>query len=1125
MPLHRQRATMADTGAPTTSQVSTGVILAGSATLREAARRFLWSAWWWAACLGLLAAVPQTALAQETALPACVLPAADTDTGSVRALRNLPGVGMLIAASKGLFLARQVNGRLTVDPVGDRDIRDPVWLPDAPAGWVPILTSREEGLLARWVNNNLTMTPVRTLRRTPALHHLPGVGVLIGTDRGLFLAREASGDATLSKPLDPRYVSEFAPLPGGRVLIGHGSGFLLARAVGNELILDPVGNSDTGEVLEAAYLPNAGILIWTAKGLFLAREGDGKPTPVAGTGSVSNFAVSPGGWVAIEMDKELVVARAIKDEFVRARTDIKGSAIRLHDLPDGRALIGATNGGLALAREVGDQVIIEPLSNAGVSKMHDLPGAGVLIGTDEGLLILTREVNGKPSPVADTGSVRDLEVTPGGWARISAAKGPFLARTVKGKPLVGRLGNTNLSALQLRDVPGVGVLIGADKGLLLAREVDGKLIVEPIWNTETGVVNGLRDLSGVGMVIGAEKGLFRTVPTPLAHASVDIRNRKTLDDSPTNPEVTVRFQMAHACAPVADRLGLKVRVTPPGRKPANSDLVATPHPKIAEITLPELKVDKPGQWSFQLVATTGGIDRVVGEARTLTFSDAPWWERWWKWSAISFAVVLAVANVVLFALARRSAWAWRVATDDGWGTGVLRVATLLMSHVPQAQLWIIDRYFQRVRDQVQARPIRPFLSLPLTASDGRLQASADVVAPPWRGRRLWVQGGSGMGKTALFRTIVDGHFRDPDTAFAAYARWGCIVVAFAARDFTEGGDDKDDPAWVVNAVRSTLSSEGVSFANAALLQRFLESGTIAVAIDGLNEVDRTRAVAAFSQHFAEAPMMVTSQQPGGERFATWRLPDDIRAFTSELLRLYLPREQADAVMGRIAASGLKDAIGSGYDVRLLVDLVRAGRQDGELPVDRLGLYAAVIEAGWPDAAEEKRKEQQSDTAAAAWSMVSGRKPNEDKRRLRPDVDLPKTLLVALAEVPERDNRSVRIVRRVGAGAFEFVHDQMHAYLAARWFAQEGLTVAELRKMVADSTIWTQSLDARRTLWGFAAALLDSERLLALWARIEDEEAWDVLRRALKAEAERRGLPAPRRPEAGSAQEMGGVRQP
>jgi hypothetical protein len=49
-------------------------------------------------------------------------------------------------------------------------------------------------------------------------------------------------------------------------------------------------------------------------------------------------------------------------------------------------------------------------------------------------------------------------------------------------------------------------------------------------------------------------------------------------------------------------------------------------------------------------------------------------------------------------------------------------------------------------------------------------------------------------------------------------------------------------------------------------------------------------------------------------------------------------------------------------------------------------------------------------------------------------------------------------------------------LAANWFAQDGLSVKELEKMVAGSTIWTQTPDARRTLWGFAAGLLDDSVL-------------------------------------------------
>ena len=101
-------------------------------------------------------------------------------------------------------------------------------------------------------------------------------------------------------------------------------------------------------------------------------------------------------------------------------------------------------------------------------------------------------------------------------------------------------------------------------------------------------------------------------------------------------------------------------------------------------------------------------------------------------------------------------------------------------------------------------------------------------------------------------------------------------------------------------------------------------------------------------------------------------------------------------------------------------------------------------------------------------MVSERKPHDDMRRLKPDADLAADLLVALADAQEKDRKPVRLIRRVAGGGFEFVHDQMHAYLAARWLTQDGFGVTELEKMIETSTIWTQAPDARRPLAGFDA---------------------------------------------------------
>jgi hypothetical protein len=1047
-------------------------------------------------CCSVLLAVmippAQSAFAQQEPSLTCVI-SVNAETGSVGHLHDFQDRGVLIGGSKGLFLARGSNGAVTVSDIHSEDA-------DVVHG----------------------------------LHDSPGGGVLVAAHDGLFLAREANGTvvAVLAAKLEETGpVFDMRDSPHGGVLIGAFKGLFLAREVNGVLTVEPAGHADTGSVSELNDYPGGGVLIRAEKGLFLAREANGtltvEPAGHADTGVVYGLHKFQGGKVLIGAERGLFLARESNGVLTVEPVWDAGKVRHLHEFPSGQVLIGSDQG-LFLARQANDSITVETAAKleatGAIHDLHAFSGGGVLVAAGEGLF-LAREANGalsiepagppstRPPPHGPQNPVYRLHEIPGRGILVAAGEGLFLAPQANGTVTVEPAANVEATGAihDLHAFPGGGVLVAAGEGLFLAREVNNTVTLAPAAmraSMHASTINSLRQVPGGGVLISADNRLLVGVPTSLSDAVVHIQNKKNLDEGPIDRDVTIDFLMVHDCADIADGLNLKVLVTAPNAEPISSvrQFVSFAQSRAAEITLPNLRIDKAGQWSFQLIAWVNNSMRLVGGPQTLTFVSGPWWERWWKIIAKAFVVALALLNVALLALARRSTLAWRMATDDGWGTWVLRFATLVMSYVPQAQLWIIDLYYQRIRKRIGAP--RPFLPLPLSTKDDSPQTSTEVLAPPWSGRRFWVQGGSGMGKTALFINITQAHFREHDNAFAAYSKWGCILVAFAARDFASSGDDKDDPAWVVEAVRASLASEGLKFANSALLSRFLESGTLGVAIDGLNEVDRTRAVAAFTRTYKDAPVLVTSQQPGGDRFTTWRLPPDIREFASDLLRLYLTATDAEVVMKRIATSGLKDAIRSGYDVRLIIDLVRSDPHNAELPADRMGLYAAVIKAGWLDVPEELRQEQLSLTEAAAWRMVSERKPNEDMRRLKPDVDLPTTLLVALADAPENDKRPVRLIRRVGAGAFEFVHDQMHAYLAARWFAQDGFSLSELEKMVAGSTIWIQNADARRTLWGFAASLLDDKRLTGLWIRVEDKEDWDILRRALKAEAERRRLLPP-----------------
>ena len=62
----------------------------------------------------------------------------------------------------------------------------------------------------------------------------------------------------------------------------------------------------------------------------------------------------------------------------------------------------------------------------------------------------------------------------------------------------------------------------------------------------------------------------------------------------------------------------------------------------------------------------------------------------------------------------------------------------------------------------------------------------------------------------------------------------------------------------------------------------------------------------------------------------------------------------------------------------------------------LELYRAAVTEAWPEGDQRLELLQ-----AAAWKLISERGPNEDKRRLKPDVDAPKDLLEHLEAVRER----------------------------------------------------------------------------------------------------------------------------
>ena len=937
--------------------------------------------------------------------------------------------------------------------------------------------------------------------------------LLVGTQNGLFRYDDGhilpvAGDPT-------GYIYSFQQAQGSLIIYAANGLYVFdgARTVG-------VLGESTGAV-NAFHEMRRDLLVGADRGLF--RYDNGRVFRVGGdlTGPVNNFHTVPNGVLVAAWNG---VFWYDGQRVSRVGGDATGDALEFHVL-QGALLISAANG---IFRYDGKHIVRVRSEQLGrINVVRNSRAGSSLLGAEAGLY---RYDGYRVVRVGDnsTGSVNDLFDTANGML-VAADRGLFI---YDGRQLV-KVDGSSARIDALYEYPG-GMLLGSWDGLLAYNRghvvhVDGDPTgtVTSFYNAPGGPLlgtdRGLFRYDGAktvaipgeavgaiknfheglhGPLVGTEAGFFRIIMQPLSSARVVLNNSRELTKAvPTRLGIPTHWTMTHPCSAFAEQYHLSVVATN-----ATGDDVAR-QPALGfqfhegdmsfEAFLP---ISKDGNWTFRVVSSATGRDTNVGTpSKAITFV-APGFGGWlaasWPLIVTNSAIFLAVLNLIVFAASRYSSAAWRLATDEAWGNTVLLPQKLLLRHWQGAQLWLLDLYNRQRRQEYIGKTL-PFLSLPLTGSESRIvEDSNDLLTRLPSLRHVWVQGGAGMGKTAIFLHLRQLHFTGSDvTTFATFRRHGYVLVPIEARRFPEAPfEEKNASSWVFSCILSVLSQDGLIFEDRGLLRAILNKGTVCVAIDGLNEVARGRAVTAFSAEFPRTPIFVTSQDGAESPFSLWRLPNTISEHVDNLLAVYLGQERGEQLAKRLRESGLISYLRSGYDVRLVIELAGDDPECADLPHDRIELYKVTVKAAWPE----------GDTRlgileAAAWKIMSERGPNEDKRRLIPDVDAPKDLLEQLEAAREQSGRSIRLIRGAPP-AFEFVHDQMNAYLAASWLAERP-SIGDLRSMLDETKVWGDGLEAQRMLWGFLSAMLDRARLEALWLYAGDDDRRGVLGRALAERAE------------------------
>lgn len=985
----------------------------------------------------LIAVLACLAAGRSDAAPACLVPVTGAGGSAVEHFVPVPG-GALFSSDHGIMLFAE--GRVTAVPGGEVvELRD-----SAAVSGGRLLTDRTSLFL--YASGSISRIAVPNSGNT--IVRVSSIERIVTVPQGALVGDALAGPILYSK-------GQATWLPGGDGL----------------RIMDAV----PGGVLLASYST-------PSKGLFIFSDGHISP--------VQNSAGLLASHWAQDGDGELIEANTGVYRFAAGRLQLLANPVRrmaapeFLALPDG-AVMSADDELFVFSR---GQVTTARMPHPDTMLSAAIVPEGLLIGTFNETLLYSKDT---VSLVPDApGSVQTIIPVPGG-ALIPSSDGMYLYSHGQ----VSKLKDTGTPLSQHTvAVPG-GVLFSTDRGVFLYAGGSATRIPAPPKTTL------LWAFSDHVAAIATNRGLSELVTTPLTNdGMVILTNRDTFENGHPFAQIPFMWRWHNPCAPVAQWMNLHVIATDAEGKtfdvPAENFKPAS-NDDSTFVTV--MSVPTPGTWSFRVVSRTDDGDVALSDTPVDFQPEIFDWAGLLERAAAALAAILVLVNIGFYAAARYSPSAWRIATDDGWDTAPLRIPMIVLRHWALAQLWILDLYVRQARRDRRYQPA-PFLPLPLS---NRAQAAIDgdqVLRRLKAQRQLWIAGATGMGKTALFRHLVITAFADPKaTAYGIYRRDGYILVPIEARRFASADDDKGTSAWVVNSARAVLSQHGLALDDTALLKAMLRTGTVGIAIDGLNEVDRGDAVQAFAADFPQARILVTSQETGEYPFETWQLPRDIAAYVDSLLRLYLGEQNGAVISAHVRDIGLIEHLRSGYDVRLVVELAQSDPAGTAIPSGRIDLYRAVLRAAWPSGDERLNLLQ-----AAAWNLVSERGPNEDKRRLQPGVDLPADLLEAMANVQEHGSQSLRLVRPAPPN-YEFVHDQINAFLAASWFV-ELVGIGAMREQLRDSKIWLERREGQQTLWEFVAALLDNrETVEALWRFAQEDDRRAVLGRALADRAKREGL--------------------
>jgi hypothetical protein len=367
---------------------------------------------------------------------------------------------------------------------------------------------------------------------------------------------------------------------------------------------------------------------------------------------------------------------------------------------------------------------------------------------------------------------------------------------------------------------------------------------------------------------------------------------------------------------------------------------------------------------------------------------------------------------------------------------------LAVQYVPQVRNWVFKGYFLSCK--AISKLDHEHIPLAIITPEQEMHQSTDMLSRFAAKKQIWLSGPSGVGKSEVSKLVLEGYFGS-HTLLDAWKTYRFIPILVSVRDYKE--------SEMMELIRKALTSRGIPVQDINFVQGLLNTKAFALFLDGVNESELEQEVIEWFHWRSSVPKFVTSQtKPAKLKSLTYELRCLDSNFAQIIFQEFLKKEDKKPII----PPEFWDDVKTVFDLRLLMRLVQSNKL---VPDTRAGLYESTYEMG----IEGKVADYEiARFAFTIWKTGS--------RRFAPDEHLTLSVLQNLMES--------RVVIKQDQ-YYEFRHDLMRGYAAARWLGIHSSSDEILMQKFEDEAIWNLSPPEQELVFQFLVAMVKVSTLRRL----------------------------------------------